>query len=309
MNKIFYFTTADPKLQGDFQEVSTLIGLRNAFGDKVIDVPRKKVLYGDFSDTKRKDLHGRGFTYYSGIEDIDPELRNLRPEKDDIIIYGTVDYGVLNEVRDHGDCKNVFYIDGGDTPRIKASPCFKRECFSFESDVYETGFGIPFSEIIKIDFEGKRKLIPITSPDTDLIEKFGTKPKVHFHQTMGTYHIKDEKEYIKDIAESWFFPVTKRGGWDSLRPYQGVAYGTLVIFKDYEKKPERCSPQDFPCFSYSSVSDLEELMARLVVDNKPTEEYKDMLSAQRVWLFACGTCEARAMEIIRKIWEINGYVE
>lgn len=302
MNRIFYFTTKDPKLQGDLQEVGTLIGLRNILGDRVIDIPRKKVLYSDFSESPRENLHGRGFTFYDGIEDIDPALRDLEPQEDDVIIYGTVEYGILGENRSHGKCKNVYYIDGGDVPDIRILPCFKRELFQPEADkLFATGFGIPKSHILPVNFNFKTKLIPLTCPDVELMEEFKTVPKVHFHPTLGKYVFSNETDYIRDIATSWFFPITKRGGYDSLRPYQSVAYGTLALFRDYDKKPANCSPQNFPCFSYSSVDELKGLMSRLVVDNKPTREYLDMMAAQRNWLNSFGTCEARAKKIIEKI--------
>lgn len=305
MGRIFYFTTRDQKLQGDFQELSILAGLRNVYGDRVIDIPKKKVIYGDFSESPKNELHGRGFNFCDGdVPDIDDSLRREIPQEDDIIIYGTVEYGILNENRDHGKCKNVFYIDGGDVPDIRIKPCFKREMFREEDGVYPTGFGIPKSSFYPIDFDAKIKLIPITSPDTDLMEEFGTEPKVHFHPVLSQYAFSDKKEYMDDIAESWFFPVTRRGGFDSMRPYEGIAYGTLVIFKNYEDKPKLCSPQDFPCFTYSSVEELKELMGRLLINGKPTEEYKDMLAAQRNWLFNFGTCEARAKNLVEKIEEI-----
>ena len=304
VSKIFYFTTRDPRLQGDFQEISMLIGLRNEFGDRVIDTPRKNVVYGDFSESPKESLHGRGFTYYKGdVKDIDDIYRMFVPTEDDIIIYGTVEYGILNEKRDHGTCKNIFYIDGGDVPDIRIKPCFKRELFTPEEDVFPTGFGIPISEIADIDFSVKDQLIPKTTPDTDLIEKFDIKPKVHFHPTMSSYHFEEEADYKGDIRRSWFFPVTKRGGWDSLRPYQGIAYGTLVIFKKYSEKPKLCSPQKLPCLEYGTPDELMEIMNRLVVDNKPTEEYKDLLAQQRIWLHNCGTCEARARKLMEKINE------
>jgi len=215
-----------------------------------------------------------------------------------------VEYGILSENRDHGDCKTIFYIDGGDVSDIRIKPCFKREMFEENGSVFPTGFGIPKSEILPINLDAKDRLIPKTTPDIELMHEFGTKPKVHFHPTLSRYAIENEKDYIEDIAKSWFFPVTQRGGWDSLRPYQGVAYGTLVLFRDYHQKPPLCSPQNFPCLTYSSVQELKDVMNWLLVDNEPSSEYYDMLSAQRVWLIENGTCEARALSLMEKIIEL-----
>ena len=42
-------------------------------------------------------------------------------------------------------------------------------------------------------------------------------------------------------------------------------------------------------------------MSRLVVNNKPTKEYIEMLYAQREWLLKYGTTETRALEIIKTL--------
>jgi phage/plasmid-associated DNA primase len=69
--------------------------------------------------------------------------------------------------------------------------------------------------------------------------------------------------------------------------------------RDYDKKPEICSPQKLPCFSYSTEEELYSLMSRLVVNNKPTDEYMNMLFEQRDWLLKYGTTESRALSIIK----------
>ena len=56
--KIIYITTSDPKSQGDYQEISMLHGLRQVLGDQCIDFPRKKIMYGDFSESPKNELHG-----------------------------------------------------------------------------------------------------------------------------------------------------------------------------------------------------------------------------------------------------------
>ena len=47
--KILYITTPNPRAQGDFQENIILHGLRSLIGSDVVDLPRKKVMYGFFS--------------------------------------------------------------------------------------------------------------------------------------------------------------------------------------------------------------------------------------------------------------------
>ena len=108
-----------------------------------------------------------------------------------------------------------------------------------------------------------------------------------------------EEEYYDDLSSSWFGLTCKKGGWDCLRHYEIMAAGSLLLFKDYDKKPPMCSPVDLPCFSYSTQEELDELTCRLVVDNKPTREYNEMLNRQRKWLISNGTTIARAKQILK----------
>lgn len=78
-----------------------------------------------------------------------------------------------------------------------------------------------------------------------------------------------------------------------------MASGALLLFREYDKKPKLCAPQDLPCHSYASLEELQDLMNRLVQNNKPTKEYLEMLFAQREWLLKYGTTEARALEVLK----------
>jgi hypothetical protein len=71
------------------------------------------------------------------------------------------------------------------------------------------------------------------------------------------------------------------------------------LFKDYNKKPALCSPINLPTFSYSSEYELKELMNSLVVDNKPSKQYIDMLYMQREWLYNNATTISRAKNILK----------
>ena len=114
------------------------------------------------------------------------------------------------------------------------------------------------------------------------------------------HHIfKSENDYYDDISNSWFGISSKKGGWDALRHYEIIAAGALLLFRDYNKKPKLCSPQDLPCFSYSTKKELLSLIDTLIVDNKPSIKYEEMLEKQRYWLVENGTTIARAKNIIK----------
>ena len=92
--RILFITTPDPRAQGDYLEVSLLHGLREVLGKNCVDYPRKKVMYHDWSDTSKRELHGNGFTLYRHpIQDLSKEERQL--ENFDFVLYGVSNaYGV-----------------------------------------------------------------------------------------------------------------------------------------------------------------------------------------------------------------------
>lgn len=296
--KIFYITTEDPTLQGDYQEVSTLIGLRTVYGNSIIDFPRKNVMYGDFSASPRDSLHGRGFTYFNRpIPDIN---RDIEITKDDIVLYGVVPptYGVQRKLDLEEKARGVAFLDGHDDINFRADfiekyPYFKRELNEFSyQNLFSTGFGIPSWMIRPIDLAAKDQLFQQTFPKRCFEENFHEQGRRH-------YIFDNEEDYYNDMSRSWFGLSCKKGGWDSLRHYEIIAAGALLLFKDFDKKPSTCSPQSDKFFgiNFSSKEEALEIMNRLVVNNKPTDEYLYCLSAQRKALISHFTCEARAIKL------------
>lgn len=51
--RIVYITNSDKNSQCDFQEVSTLHGLREVLGNDCIDYPRKKIMYGEYDESPK----------------------------------------------------------------------------------------------------------------------------------------------------------------------------------------------------------------------------------------------------------------
>ena len=295
--KILYLTTQNPRSQGDFQENIILHGLRSIFGSQVVDLPRKRVMYGDFSETTRDEIHGRGFTLYTKpLLDLDMLDRQVTSDSIDAVIYGVTDaYGITDYEDINKLCSNIWYVDGHDTPDIKKKPCFKREYFVKEEGVYPTGFGIPYHQIRPIDLNKKDQVYQKTAPAETFF-----KPEVMQHlREHYVYSWREEEEYYADMQRSWFGLTCKKGGWDSLRHYEIMASGALLLFKEYDQKPNLCAPQELPCFSYSSVEELEMLTSRLVVNGKPTSEYINMILAQRDWLLKYGTTEARGLQVLK----------
>ena len=310
--KLLYITTKNPNAQGDLLEVSIFHGLRTLLGSSCVDYPEKKVMYHDWTETKKEELHGNGFTLYTEpLNNIPSELRNDL-KNFDVVLFGTLGnydgYPDYSYITDHYDDDKIWYLDGhdlhGKAPIMingiignqKSKNCFKRELVNEQEGVYPTGFGIPEYQIREIDLHNKTQKYQITAPSMAF---FGGA-----HEMGGSRHhhkFTDEKAYYDDMQKSWFGLTCKKGGWDCLRHYEIMASSALLLFKDYDKKPPLCSPKDLPCFSYSTKDELNDLMNRLVVNNKHTKEYTDMLRKQRYWLLSIATTVKRAKYVINKI--------
>lgn len=310
--KILYITTKNPRAQGDLLEVSMLHGLRSILGDNCVDYPEKKVLYHDWSDTTKSELHGRGFSLYKEkLLNITQDRSKIDYSSFDFVLFGTLGqydgYPDYQEILKYYKPSQIWYLDGhdlyGSAPIIKnfneeniianqKKNCFKRELIFLEDSVYPTGFGLPEYQIKPIDFSIKNKLLPKTTPNVAI---FGNNAE------MGTRHhhvFTEEEPYYLDMQQSWFGLTCKKGGWDCLRHYEIMAAGALLLFRDYNKKPNTCSPQNLPCFFYNSPDELNTLITTLVVNNNPTDEYVNMLNKQRSWLLNFGTTKARAQYVI-----------
>lgn len=326
--RILFITTDENKnlqyadrCQGDCHENVALIGLRKLLGENCVDFPRKKILYHDWSNVKRSSLHGRGFSiYHEPIKDISEKSRDLTNQTFDVILYGTAfNWGMEDIPELESKCKIKFYIDGNDlighAPRGKyisyngstvignqCSPAFKTQLIEKEPHLYPFGVAVPESRILKLDLDRKKKLYQKSYPKEALFE-----PK---EVNRSHYFFTEEEDYYNDMADSWFGLTCIRGGWDAIRNYEIIAAGALLLFRDYKYKPLLCSPVDLPTISYSTKEELFDIMNRLVVDGKPTDEYLELQQKQRSWLINTATTEARAKYIINILEKyVNGEIE
>ena len=310
--RLLFVPTIKPSAQNDFLEVSILHGLRSLLGKDCVDYPRKKIMYHDFSEIPKDQLHGQGFTLLTEpIQDMSEEERALK--NFDAVLYGCGHMYGEGKVKEFSQLAkgNVWVLDGhdlyGDAPRkirfndeeiigVQFRKSFKRELVEKVPDVYPTGFGIPKHRIRPIDITKKDQLYQKTAPDNSLFKRAEDIGGGSAHHKFTV-----EEDYYNDLSRSWFGLTCKKGGWDCMRHYEIMAAGSVLLFRDYNLKPAACSPQIIPCLSYSTKEELHKIMNRLVVDNKPTEEYWFYLYKQREWLNNVGTTEARAREIIKVI--------
>lgn len=300
--RILFITTDENKnlhvkgrSQGDCHENVALIGLRQLLGNNCVDYPRKKILYHEWDNVDKDSLHGKGFSIlHEPIKDIPDDCRDLTNQTFDVILYGTsFNYGMTDIPELEAKCKVKFYIDGNDlighAPNGKylnynnnrvignqTSPAFKTQLLKLEPNLHTFGVAVPESRILDIDFSKKCKLFQKSYPREALFE-----PK---EVNRSHYCFTEEDEYYADMAKSWFGLSCMRGGFDALRHYEIIAAGALLLYRDYHVKPPFCPPISLPTISYSSLDELHTIMNSLVIDNKPTKAYMDLLLEQREWL-------------------------
>ena len=265
----------------DYLADSLLIGFRDVAGADCVDWPRKPIMYGEFPS-----VYGRGFTVWSKpIPDIPAAARVLTDV--DLVIYSNfrrqkpIDWRVL--VRNKVNAPRVVYLDGNDDAFIDAGmrPFFKRELMAAEPGVLPTGFCVPDRLVRPLDVSQKSQLHQTHVQDTEFTSE-------------TAYKFTEEKDYYDDLARSFFGITMQKGGWDCMRHYEILAAGTVVMFKHYDAKPPLCAPQCPHFISYSDKADFMAKANRLVVEGKPTAEYRRILQAQREWLLANATSTARA---------------
>lgn len=317
--KILFIPTINPGPQGDLLEMTILRGLREVMGQDCVDYPRKKIMYHDFSQSPRERLHGRGFSLlYTPIPDLEPGVReSIFQSSFDAVIYGDGHiYGERVRIPeiDRLANGNSWIIDGHDLyggAPIKVmhegeevigcqfNKSFKRELLTLpdeERKIYPTGFGVPLERILDIDLGAKSQLYQKTAPDYAAFRQISDLGGGFSH-----HKFTEESEYYEDLSKSWFGLTCKKGGWDTLRHYEIIAAGTVLLFRDLDKKPKYCSPQGIPAPSYSSPEDLKRIVEELLPGGKPGDAYLNLLEEQRKWLLENGTTRARANYIIKVI--------
>ncbi len=296
----------------DYLEVSILNGLRSLIHSDCVDIPRKKIMYHDWSEINKNQLHGQGFTMQT-LPILDIDNRNIN--NFDFILYGISkhpnDFSFENlELNNLVDKSKIWHLDGhdlygGPNPSLRTisyngenvigvqkTPCFKRELIEELDDVYPIGFGIPNHHIREINLKRKKQLFQKTAPHDSIFQIVNDLGGGFSHHKFN-----NEDDYYNDLQDSWFGLTCKKGGWDCMRHYEIMAAGSLLLFKDYEKKPPLCSPINIPTISYSSKEELENIINRLIINNKPTEEYIELIRKQRNWLINNGTTIARALSV------------
>ena len=234
--KILYIHSSDNdhEFYNDYMNDLLLHGLRELYGNDVIDYPGCWYLYDDEIKKRKfeeKRFWGKGFTIKNILKNfnsIDREniLQKIKNKYFDLVIYGSIRRSNLffdNVVK--YDNKFIF-IDGEDDNYIETKYSnlglyFKRELLLANSKIQPISFAIPRSKILgAIDYDPKNILAPLIPG------------------RLNTYIYDNESEYYEMYKKSIFALTYKKAGWDCLRHYEILMNGCIPLFLDIENCPE-----------------------------------------------------------------------
>jgi hypothetical protein len=289
--KILYINSS----RSDFLSDSFLIGLKQIYGDKVMELPLNPYIYKKLDNSITASLHGKGFTLYNLIDlstGIDYNVAvNIKDV--DLFIFGDIhrQSAVYLQLKDYLNFNNTIIIDGEDTPGLypyyllwkkpnaiffpkphKRHLYFKREIVPKRINYYLCYKLVP--KFLAAHLPLHKNILPISFsiPADKIVKELPEKKKLFARHivdeeiagkvegTMTQPLFDNETDYYRDLQISKFGITTKRGGWDCLRHYEIAANGTVICFKKLQDKPSQCAPHDLVigvnCLSYQNYDDL-----------------------------------------------------
>ena len=214
----------------DYQNDLVFYGLRELYGDNVVDSTQIISLYKEYEGKIPTQHLWGGMTTFWLIGENNINRENIEQKiKDkfyDLIIYGSIkrckDY--YNLVIEHYPDEKVVLIDGNDEPELdplyERHLYFKRELTVDHPNVKPITFGIPTCKLAQ--------------PNKNKTQEYATcipgQPE--------TYIFDNEKSYYQDYQKSYYGVTMKKAGWDCMRHYEILGNYCIPYFTDLEKCPE-----------------------------------------------------------------------
>ena len=279
----------------DYQNDCLLIGLKELYGDDVVDVNRRKHLYTDYPEELVPNNYGKGFTVTRCIEEDNADRTDIenkiKSKYFDYVIYGSVwrntDY--LKLVLDNYDRNKIAFIDGNDQSKFHhvikhGTLYFKRELMYENNMEFEQYFG----NVIAIGFAFPTKKL-----------KFGEKKTQFMSQSVPgnprTYVFDKEEDYFADYQKSQFGITGAKAGWDCLRHYEIMGNGCMPLFENIHECPRHV-------MMHVPKALLTKIMFWYVNDQKwLMREYNYYLEELQKYVVKFCTTEAVAKRFVSKL--------
>ncbi len=263
----------------DYMSDILLHGLREIYGDSVIDYPGVWYMYPE--EVKRikydiNNLWGKGFTLYNllsnyhKIDRTDIE-KKIKTNYFDFIIFGSIHKSRLFFSEAINSKSKIIFVDGDDHQFIdkqitKNGVYFKRELVSdYVTNVYPINFAIPKEKIVQT----------INSKPINLLS-----PIIPGKNSSQIY--KNEQDYNQVYQNSIFALTYKKIGWDSLRHYEILMNGCIPLFFNINHCPEKTLTK----LPKQMLFDIFNQYSWILNQFFPTKIYKlKFLSIEKFFLF------------------------
>ena len=213
----------------DYQNDLLFYGLRELYGDDVVDSTQIISLYDEYKGKiNPQNLWGKMTTFWLiGENNIDRTNieQKIKDKYYDIIIYGSIRrcdnyYDLVSKIYPPN---KIILIDGNDeidiSPLYKKHLYFKRELIINHPNLLPITFAIPTPKIL-------------TNPILKTQEYAFCIPG-----QPETYIFKDEKSYYEDYQKSYYGVTTKKSGWDCMRHYEILGNYCIPYFIGLENCP------------------------------------------------------------------------
>lgn len=214
----------------DYQNDLVFYGLRELFGDDVVDSTQIPTLYkeNEFKIDKRYLWGGMTSFWLIGDNNIDRTdiEQKIKDRYYDYVIYGAIkrckNYWSL--VSSYYPPNKVILIDGNDEPELDPLYTkhlyFKRELIINHPNLLPITFAFPTSKL--------------ASPNRNKTQEYGTvipgQPE--------TYIFKTEESYYEDYQKSYYGVTMKKAGWDAMRHYEILGNYCVPYFIGLENCPK-----------------------------------------------------------------------
>jgi hypothetical protein len=214
----------------DYQNDLLFYGLRELFGDDVVDSTQIPTLYKEYEGKiDKKHLWGGMTSFWligeNNIDRTDIEQK-IKDRYYDYIIYGAIkrckDYWFL--VSNYYPSNRIILIDGNDESELDSSYTkhlyFKRELADTHSNLLPITFAFPTDKLAQ--------------PNKNKTQDYGTvipgQPE--------TYIFKTEQSYYEDYQKSYYGVTMKKAGWDCMRHYEILGNYCMPYFMGLEDCPK-----------------------------------------------------------------------
>jgi hypothetical protein len=234
--KILYITNhlsiarASGGFISDYQNDLVFYGLRELFGDSVVDSTQIISLYKENENKIHPSHLWGGMTAFWLIGENSIDRTNIE-EKIKDKYYDLIIYGAIKRCKDYYDlvsktypANKIILIDGNDEPELDPLYTkhlyFKRELQASHPNLRPITFGIPTCKLA----------LPNNNKTQDYATCIPGQPE--------TYVFKSEQPYYEDYQKSYYGVTMKKAGWDALRHYEILGNYCLPYFVGLDECPK-----------------------------------------------------------------------